>query len=466
MAVAVAPPAFQRLPERSSIPDMRTTLKRLCSSPTFIAITTLALRMAGVLVAYKWKPWLVANMSSTGGEVIQVARSILSGKGFGNPMHILPSDTGPTAWLCPVYPYIVAGVSRLTGIHTVKSTLILVALNCVFVGLTIFPIYAIARRTFGVRAAVIACWIWVLIPSAWNIPTRFVWDSTLNAFSFAVLFWATLAVLAQRRLWSWLLYGLLWAMGVLINASILSLSPFVFAWLLWQLRKQSPAYFKFVATAALTFALGVAPWSIRNYLVFGKFIPIRSNLGLVLWMGNHEGTFGFDASLSPYWNLDEAKLYQKMGEVAYMKEKKREAIAFMKSHPATALKSTLRNVWTFWFDVTNHLANPWRGRQLASVDLTCNAIVVFCCLLGIFLALHVRNPASPLYLAVLVFFPLVHYVTRPAVRFRFAIEPILVVLAGYGAVHALEWIRAMVSKRAPEGLLDRADRLQEKTAVP
>ena len=65
---------------------MRTTLKRLCSSPTFIAITTLALRMAGVLVAYKWKPWLVANMSSTGGEVIQVARSILSGKGFGNPI--------------------------------------------------------------------------------------------------------------------------------------------------------------------------------------------------------------------------------------------------------------------------------------------------------------------------------------------------------------------------------------------
>ncbi len=211
--------------------------------------------------------------------------------------------------------------------------------------------------------------------------------------------------------------------------------------------------------------LGVAPWTLRNYFVFGKFVPVRSNLGLVLWMGNHEGTFGFDASLSPYWNLDEAVLYQKMGEMAYMKEKKHEAIAFMKSHPAATLKSTLHNVWTFWFDVTNHLANPWRGRQLTSIDLIANAIVILCCVLGTFLALRTRNPAGILYLAILVFFPLVHYFTRPALRFRFAIEPILMVLAGYGTVCVLHWIREIVLTGAADRSLTLAGSAQEKASV-
>ena len=189
-------------------------------------------------------------------------------------------------------------------------------------------------EALGTSVAVLASWVWVVLPSAWQIPVRLAWDSTLNALSFAVIFWATLAVRGQRRLWPGPAYGALWAIGALINASILSLAPFFFGWLLWELRKEAAPWLKPLVTAVLVFALGVAPWTLRNYLVFGKFIPIRSNMGLVIWMGNHPGGRGFDATLSPYGNPQQALLYQQMGEITYMSAKKHEAVAFMKSHPS------------------------------------------------------------------------------------------------------------------------------------
>jgi len=376
----------------------------------------------------------------SGGEVTQIARSIVSGKGFGNPLGVI--NTGPTAWVCPVYPYLMAGIFRLAGIYNVKSRLILLALNCIFAGLTVLPIYAIARRSFGPDVGVVASWVWVVLPSAWQIPIRMAWDSTSNALSFALIFWATLAVRGQRRLLIWASYGALWAIGILINASILSLAPLLYGWLLWELRKQAVPWFKPLATAVLVCALGVAPWTFRNYLAFGKFIPIRSNMGLVLWMGNHPGSDGFDATLSPYGNMQQAALYQQMGEIKYMTAKKHEAVAFMKSHPTKTLSMALRNAWTFWFDVADRQANPWYGgSRYLSIDFIANAVVILFGLIGIVVALRSRISSAVLYLAVLAVFPLVYYLTRPALRFRFAIEPILTILAAYGAACLLNWVR-------------------------
>ena len=411
----------------------------LYSFPIVAAIAAVALRLAALFAAWTWRPWVVVNPLMSGGEVVGIAHSIVSGKGFGNPLGVIA--TGPTAWICPAYPYLVAGVFKFAGIYTVRARLILLALNCIFAGLTVFPIYGITRRSFGARIAVLASWVWVVLPSAWQVPVRLTWDSTLNALSFTVIFWATLAVRSQRRLLVWAAYGALWAIGALINASILSLAPFFFGWLLWALRKQAAPWLKPLLVAGLVFVLGVAPWSLRNYLVFGKFIPIRSNMGLVLWLGNHPGGHGFDPTLSPFGNPQQALLYQQMGEIKYMSAKKHEAVEFMKSHPSQTLSMALSNVWTFWIDVTDRQANPWYGgSRYLSVDFMANAAVILFGLVGMLLALRSHNFYAVLYVVVLVIFPLVYYLTRPALRFRFAIEPLLAILAAYGAVCVLNWL--------------------------
>jgi dolichyl-phosphate-mannose-protein mannosyltransferase len=429
---------------------MLASFKRLCCSPVVLVIAAVVLRLAGLYLVFRWRPWVVVGPLS-GGEVVQVARSIVSGKGFGNPLGVI--ETGPTAWICPVYPYIVAGMFKLGGIYTVKSRLMLLALNCVIAGLTILPIYAVARRTFGTNAAVLTSWIWVVLPSAWQIPIRMAWDSTLNAASFALIFWATVAVRRQRRFWLWASYGALWAIGILINASILSLSPFLFGWLLWELRKEAAPWLKPLGTAILVLVLGVAPWTLRNYLIFGKLIPVRSNFGLVLWMGNHPGGSGFDSTLSPYGNAQQASLYQEMGEIKYMAGKKREAVALMKSHPTKTLSLALRNAWTFWFGVTDRQANPWYGGAMyLSIDFITNAVVILFGLGGILLAWRAGISSAFLYTAVLVVFPPLYYLTRPALRFRFTIEPVLTILAAYGVVCVFSWVTGSGTTPAPTAL--------------
>jgi hypothetical protein len=416
---------------------MRAFTKRLYSSPIVAAIAATVLRLAALFAAWRWRPWVVVNPLMSGGEVVSVAHSIVAGKGFGNPLGVIA--TGPTAWVCPAYPYLVAGIFKFAGIYTVESRLILLSLNCIFAGLTVFPVYGMARRTFGTKVAVVASWVWVVLPSAWQIPVRLAWDSTLNALSFAVILWATIALRGQRRLLIWASYGALWAIGALINASILSLAPFFFGWLFWELGKEALPWF---AMAGLVFVLGIAPWTVRNYLVLGKFIPIRSNMGLVLWLGNHPGSQGFDATLSPYGNLQQALLYQQVGEIKYMSTKKHEAVEFMKSHPARTLNMALRNIWTFWIDVTDRQANPWYGgSRYLSIDFIANALVILFGLLGMLVSFRSHNSSAALYLSVLVVFPLVYYLTRPALRFRFAIEPVLAILAAYGAVCILNWVK-------------------------
>lgn len=429
---------------------MQATFRRLVSSPIVAAITGAALRLIALYSLFRWRPWVVVNPVMSGGEVTQIAKSIVLGKGFGNPLGVV--DTGPTAWLCPVYPYIMAGFFSVDGIHTARSRLMLLALNCIFVGLTVFPIYAIAKHTFGRSTAIWASWIWVVLPSAWQIPIRLTWDSSLNALSFAILFWATLAVRGRRTLLPWAGYGALWALSVLINASIVSLAPFFFAWLLWETHKQSRPWLRPLLTAILIFILGVSPWTLRNYLVFGKFVPLRSNFGLVLWMANHSESVGFDSFSSPYGNAEQAAIYRRVGEVQYMKTKKLEAYAFMKSHPGRTLANATRNFWIFWFGVTDRDMNPWYGgSQYMSIDFIANAMVILLGLIGVLQALRSRNPAVFLYLAVLIFFPPLYYLTRPALRFRLAIEPVLAVLAAYGAVYIFTWVtrrRVMEERQA------------------
>ena len=80
-----------------------------------------------------------------------------------------------------------------------------------------------------------------------------------------------------------------------------------------------------------------------------------------------------------------------------------------------------------------------------------NGLMVFLAVCGIAVAFRLRNPSVSSVASVLLVFPLVYYVTYPLVRFRFAIEPALTILAVYGALSAQRWLlRSMLVRRADQ----------------
>ena len=415
---------------------MKAALRRLASSAVFIAAVALAVRFAVL-----WWTWHRAAPAAPnepyGYELGCVAKSIASGKGFSSPLPFF--DTGPTAWLSPVFPYVVAGIFKIWGIYSVQSRVAIQILNCIFSALTIFPVYAIAKRTFGAGVAAGASWLWVLLPDATHVPIADLWEASLAALFLALLFWATLAMRGERSTAKWAGYGALWAAGALINTSLIAVLPFFLAWLAWEARKERISWLQPVAVATLVFALGMAPWTVRNYRALGKFVPVRSNFGIEFWLGNNPRALDVNAfELHPFVNRSEAEQYRSMGEVAYMQAKQRAALAFMRANPGTTAYFILRRIGDNWFAVSDRVGSVLsNGSLYLKGYFFFNAAMTLLAWFGAAIAWRTRNIYRAPYVFVLFAYPLVFYVTHALVRYRFPMEPILAVLAASGVSYAL-----------------------------
>ena len=297
----------------------------------------------------------------------------------------------------------------------------------------------------GVAAG--AAWLWVVLPDAWHVPIAEMWETSLAALFLALLFWATLALRGERSVAKWAGYGALWAVGALINTSLISVLPFFLAWLAWEAHKERMPWLRCAAIAGLVFVLGMAPWTIRNYRVFGKFVPVRSNFGLELWLGNNPAALEVNAfQLHPLVNRAEADNYQRMGEIAYMRAKQHAALAFMHARPATTCYFILRRIGANWFAVSDRVGTVLStGSLYLKAYFFFNAAMTLLAWFGAAVAWRARNLYRAPYLLVLFAYPLVFYVTHALVRYRFPMEPILAILAIYGAS------RALARRRLPMG---------------
>jgi hypothetical protein len=420
---------------------MKQSLKRLFGSLSFIVVFAFALRMLVMWMVWRQAPVPIKANVPYGYELGRVARAIAAGEGFSSPLRDL--DTGPTAWFTPVYPYLVAGIFKVWGIYSDTSRLIIATLNCAFAALTILPIHAIAKRTFGEGVAIGASWAWVFLPTALYFPILWIWDTALTAFLFLLIFWATLALRGNRSVLPWAGYGALWVTGGLVNPSILSLFPFFLGWLAWNERKEAGPWVKHAAVVILVFAIGLVPWTIRNYRVFGKFIVLRSNFGLELWLGNNPDVVENLSQLShPNDNPEEGERYKRMGEMAYMAEKQQLAFQFMRTHPRDTLRYTFHRFVNIWLSQTDNLLDVWPTASLyIKAVMTFNCSLSLLSLLGVLYAHRSRHAEAAPYGMVLLIFPLVFYLTHSSQRYRFPMDPIVVVLAVSSVAHMISLAR-------------------------
>lgn len=411
---------------------MQALLKRLLRSPLVIAIVALVLRLAVLYVTWH-RAAPAAFTEPYGYETGSIARSIALGHGFSSPLPMV--RTGPTAWFGPIYPYLIATIFKFGGIYSFRSHIVIQAMNCLFASLIVFPVNAIAKRSFGAAVATAASWLWVVLPTAWYVPLQEIFGSTLAALCLAFVFWASLSLGAGRRgPLCWIAYGLLWSISALVNPALLAIFPFFLAWLIWALRKQSAGWTRPIACTVLVFALGLLPWTVRNYRAFGKLVPLRSNFGLELWLGNNPQAADVNSfSMHPYDNPAERDIYRRVGEISYMHAKQEQAFAFMRSHPALTLHFIVRRFGSNWFSVSDRVGSVFsNGTFDLKLYFFFNAAMILLAWLGLWFAWRTQNPYRLPYLVVLLIYPLVFYITHTLVRYRFPIDPLLAILAIYG----------------------------------
>ena len=146
----------------------------------------------------------------------------------------------------------------------------------------------------------------------------------------------------------WIQFGLLWGIAALANTSLLAFLPAsgLWAWYRrWQRGKPSLAG---VVLSALLFAACIAPWMARNYRTLGV-MSLRSNFGAELRIGNGPGADGtWREYLHPTQNVYEMRRYRQMGEIAYVAERKREAMAFIREDYPRFLGLCLKRFIYYW----------------------------------------------------------------------------------------------------------------------
>jgi hypothetical protein len=108
--------------------------------------------------------------------------------------------------------------------------------------------------------------------------------------------------------------------------------------------------------------LGLSPWFVRNYFVFHRIVPLRSNFGLELQISNNDCATaiaavnvrtGCFARYHPYPNEKEALLVRELGEIRYNDLKLRHALTWIRNHPRRFLTLTVERMLRFWFPSRN-----------------------------------------------------------------------------------------------------------------
>lgn len=380
-------------------------------------------RIAWMFVWHTYRFGAAHNHFGFGYETGSIAAAIARGEGFSSPF---AAPTGPTTWIGPIYPYLLAGIFKLLGIYSDASAVVILTINSVFAALTCWTIYAIAEQIFDTRVARIAASIWAAVPFFYRWAVGFVWDPPVSAFLLTLGVLLTLRT--QTAAWKrWLWMGVLAGVSVLVNPALVTLFPMLFAMTAVRLWHAGRPSWKQTAVAILLIPVIVSPWLIRNRAVFGKWIFVRGNFGFEFSLGNFPGSPGVPWSGGhPAANpriLDE---YRTMGEVAFVKAKQKEAFDWVKRNPGEFMSLSLKRATDFWDGSELNYeprTEPWRPWMILATSLPA--------LFGVAWSLARRNWKMMYVVAVLLVYPLPYYITYTNPRYRHAIEPLMVVGIAY-----------------------------------
>jgi 4-amino-4-deoxy-L-arabinose transferase-like glycosyltransferase len=397
--------------------SLRTLLDWMVRSPwrafIFLFLLSLAIRLHNPAQIPTWV--FYPNPEREMGAIVTSLRQ--TGE-FADP-YLLP--TGPTAHLPPVYPYLLALIYRLFGFSWIAGYMIMLLVVLASSLLAALLPWVSGQFGLGRQPGFIAG-----LASAWIVA----WPS--HGEYLAGLF---LGLLLLAFLHRWTGGRLSWQASLLLGLGVgvtLHLQPAILTVVLgclafdlwWGRRRQQRTYLIVLILAVL---LACLPWAWRNYKEFNTLIFIRSNFGLELRMGNHPGALAtfeemdmHGGYLHPRVDFSEARKMQNIGEIEYMREAQRDAVAWIVSHPAEFLGLTLRRI-----------ANVWVGPLHRPSGIPEVLVLTILALLGLrrsFPTLSIPQRAA--LIIPLAAYPLIYYIVAYMPSYRQPIDWVLLILAG------------------------------------
>jgi hypothetical protein len=404
----------------------------------------------------------------------EIAANLLAGRGFA--VTFLGAD-GPTSQQAPMYPLLVAASYAIGGIETPHALLILQLGQALLGGWLVAETIRLARSVApGRKSVALGAGLIVAVHPTLVYAATHVQVAGLAA----TLLVATLARAYEARTSRDASLVGLWLAALMLTDPILGLVAPGVVWAMFRVGWAPPTIrdtsrgwwaepaLRPIAAMGLAALLGISPWVVRNAVVHGEFVPIKSTFGYAFWQGNCRQSMGTDkvvrASVETALNREAGNLrdlnaalwaarheagyiddialtpadYRILGAVSEPERSRilfRRALHELKGKPGRYLALCLRRLRYFvLFDETNPKARN-RLYRVAHLGLTVIA------LLGLVLAPRdVRRRLGPTLLTVGLIAGF-HALTIVSARFHLPIEPILAIWGASGLARSSSRIR-------------------------
>ncbi|MFH1312159.1 MAG: tetratricopeptide repeat protein [Candidatus Eisenbacteria bacterium] len=348
----------------------------------------------------------------------------------------------------PLYSYFLALIYKIAGPNLVVVKIV----QSVLGGLTAGVAYLLGRECFGVVVGLIAGFL-----AALYVPFIF-YDNSILFPVLATLLNTLMLYFFCRGVTrvdskAFVIAGLCAGFSAAGNASVLVFGPFAVGFLLLYGSGRFGIRLKKASLFVIGVAVVVGPITVRNLAVGKDFVPLTSNAGINLYIGNNEKSTG------AYVKPEGLDIYtdpsgKTIAETAVGRELKPSevsaywagrALDHIKSRPGQSASNLVRKMFLFWsvYEIPQieHLPFEKRYSRLLRIPSPTYGVVCPLAVLGMILALRRRKEAWLLFLFAMSYaFTIVAFFV--VARYRLPMVPVLMVFAGYAVAWCVSrWAR-------------------------
>jgi 4-amino-4-deoxy-L-arabinose transferase-like glycosyltransferase len=399
---------------------------------TIIFVAALLVRLCSMIILETYK---FPTEESFGFGYGDTARYVALGEGY-IATHFLPGPAKPTAVSPPGYVYMMALIFYLFGIYSVKSAIIIEIFQSLTAAFTCIAFYHLGKR-FHETVGLLAALAMAFYPPSILFSILRISPILLVVLLLAIIIHYLFKIQERWQTRDVLVCGVLMGLNVLLEPTVILFYIASCVWLLlW-----SPAR---VAAAKCSLIMGlvclvfVIPWTIRNYLVFDAFVPLKSSLGAHLLQGINpysetEGVL-FGSDLKQLFSEEELRKLATMDEVQANKFMEKKALEFIKADPAMFIKRTLNRIYYYWAFV-----NPYWVTRYENLRIITYGPIFVLAIIGIFLSGKKKWREGSLFPALMLSYPLFYYITQVTIyRYRYVPEAFLIILASFATVELVK----------------------------
>jgi len=350
----------------------------------------------------------------------KIANNLIAGNGFSIDGEI------PSVRRAPGYPIFLAAVFYLFP----NNLRIVYLLQSIFDLLTFVVLIQILKFLWKEDKVELPFYLLFLfyLPLVLNNGT--ILTESLFTFIFTLTLYMAIKLLEFKKYSYALFTGILLASSTLIKATPLLLAIFAVP-LILLIKIETPRKLILTFLFIIGFTAVLLPWSVRNYVAFGKVLPVTVGLGDQLYNGTHPDFDGHTKARKSQYELGIVTIYD--NEVVRDEKLLKYSIERLKNQsPLVTISLFAKHATRVWFNV------PFEKQsKLTYTLLLVNSVIMILAVLAL-LKTKIRLNPHVILLFIPVYFTVI-YMPFPSVgRYGIPIMPLIMLFSAKGIVIVFE----------------------------